>query len=238
MAPRTLFLDLETSPAAWTPEQREAAARAAVPANYRDPDKIAAHIAEHLDDAWLRTSLDAHEGAIACIGWALDGEPVRTITLADPHHDEAEVLAAWWRQVAPVNLWCGHGLKGFDLPWLMRKAVRYGLWDLAASIPWPRHGDTYRTDEKRAIDTKDLWRGSAFGAASGLDEIAGFLGLRTKAEDGMTGADVWRHLDTPEGRARVAAYCAADVERVRQIAIRLYRADVIRADWPWAEVTP
>lgn len=226
----TLFLDLETAPAAWTLERGLRAAYDAVPGNYTKPDSIAKWVEEHAADAWLRTPLDPHAGAICCIGWAVDAEPVQTFCTLDPWRDERDMLAAWWERVADdsAGTWAGHGLKGFDLPWLMRKAIRYGLWDLARSIPWARHGDTYRTDEKRALDTKDLWKGSAFGTAPGLDDIATFLGLRTKADSGLHGSEVWRALG--EGRKDdIRRYCADDVERVRDVVAALARAGVVKA---------
>ncbi len=206
----TLYLDIETLPAAWTDEQVDAHALASVPGNYTKPESIAKWVEEHRMEQWLRTALDWRYARICCIGVIVEiGHDVqeRTVIMLD-EHDERKMLGeldAILVQYAPDTI-VGHNIVGFDLPRLHIAAART-LPSLARRL------SEYRGHRHAVQDTMRL----AMGAERcRLGDLATALGLEGKSGDGSQVYELW-----VEGRKDVlAAYCLQDVEVTRAV----YRA--------------
>ncbi len=206
---RELFVDIETLPASMTDAERRALAADSVPANYKDPAKIEAWIAENAAKAHANTALDSMRGRVLMVAWAIGDGPVRSVYLDDPD-DCRPVLDALASVVAgpePV-LWIGHNIAGFDLPYLRRAALRL-RHPVAREIPFNRYSDRMR-------DTMLMWGGTdPRPSYVGLDAIARFLGVGTKA-GGMDGSQVYpawlagRHDE-------IRAYGEGDVSLVRDV---------------------
>ena len=75
----TLYLDIETLPAAWSDAEIDAHALASVPGNYSKLDTIAKWIAENRLEVHARTALDWRHARILAIGYALDDAPATTL---------------------------------------------------------------------------------------------------------------------------------------------------------------
>jgi DNA polymerase elongation subunit (family B) len=210
MTMTTLYLDIETLPAAWTDEQVDAHALASVPGNYTKPESIAKWVEEHRMEQWLRTALDWRYARICCIGVIVEiGHDVqeRTVIMLD-EHDERKMLGeldAILVQYAPDTI-VGHNIVGFDLPRLHIAAART-LPSLARRL------SEYRGHRHAVQDTMRL----AMGAERcRLGDLATALGLEGKSGDGSQVYELW-----VEGRKDVlAAYCLQDVEVTRAV----YRA--------------
>lgn len=170
---------------------------------------------EVADKEWRKTSLDAAQGHICCIGWAVDdGEPlsdfIQTI------NDEKEMLAYFFSvlqkhfDVRRRPLFIGHNHVAFDLPFIFRRAVILGVKPPAFLPSVPRPWD------ECVYDTMYQWAGH--GNRIGMDALCKALGIPGK--DGMDGSMVCdAFLD---GRINeIAAYCRGDVERTRQIYERM-----------------
>jgi DNA polymerase elongation subunit (family B) len=206
----TLYLDIETLPAAWTDEQVDAHALASVPGNYTKPDSIAKWIEEHRMEQWLRTALDWRYARICCIGVIVEiGHDVqeRTVIMLDEHGERKMLgeLDAILVQYAPDTI-VGHNVVGFDLPRLHIAAART-LPSLARRL------SEYRGHRHAVQDTMRL----AMGAERcRLGDLATALGLEGKSGDGSQVYELW-----VEGRQdAIAAYCLQDVEVTRAV----YRA--------------
>lgn len=215
-----VFIDIETIPAAWTPEQIDAAAAEAVPSNYSKPDTIAKWIAENRDQVHAKTALDWRWARILCVGVAKGPSPAQTY-YNEQANDEGlaavfDVLVSILREASRDDdlVLVGHNLHGFDLPMLWRHACRL-RHPLAHVLPAHRPHVA-----KRTADTMDLWKSSDFNSKwSKLDDIARFLGIEGKA-DGWDGSKVWPAYQAGEHDA-IRAYCARDVELTREVYLRM-----------------
>jgi DNA polymerase elongation subunit (family B) len=207
----TIYLDIETLPAAWTDEQVDAHAAASVPGNYTKPDSIAKWIAENRQEAWLRTALDWRHARICAIGVIVEiGHDVqeRIVIMLDEHGERKMLgeLDAIFTQYAPDQI-VGHNVASFDLPRLHIAAARNGVPLLARRLSW------YRDHRSSVVDTMRL----AMGAERcRLGDLATALGLEGKSGDGSQVWDLW----LAGCRDEIAAYCLQDVEVTRAV----YRA--------------
>ncbi|MGL4260780.1 MAG: ribonuclease H-like domain-containing protein [Afipia sp.] len=172
--------------------------------------------AEEIGDAnWRKTSFDATQGHICCIGWAVDdGEPfsdyIQTI------NDERDVLRCFFSDlhkhfdVRRRPLFVGHNHVGFDLPFIYRRAVILGVEPpkFLPSVPRPWDESVY--------DTMYQWAGH--GNRISMDALCHALGIPGK--DGMDGSMVCDAF--LQGRiAGIAEYCRGDVVRTREIYKRM-----------------
>lgn len=230
-------LDIETIPgqAAAVLEALRADAEAEkaecrAPGNYKDPEKIAANIAEQhaaIDAAvmekWRKTSFDGAYGQIAVVSFAIDGgEPVKVYRddwqapgaetglleeLRDTMHERLNPKTELAAQII------GHNVSAFDLRFLVQRSIILGvkphpvLARAAACKPW-------ETD--RVFDTMVQWAG--VGNRISLDKLCKALGLPGKGE--IDGSKVWDYVQA--GRiAEVADYCADDVRKVWAVYQRM-----------------
>ena len=212
-----LYIDIETLPCVDPADAPPGKA----PSNYKDPEKIAAYIAEHAAEAHRATALDPYAGRILAIGYALDDEDPQVLY----GEDEQALLVGLEtviRRVDPHPYYLvGHNLEGFDLRWLYLRAARYRLPHLQRRLPWHPYQRAYR------IDTMLLAGGPSRERVS-LARLARYFGLGSKAE-GLDGSAVYDAYLAGE-HARIQRYCAADVELTRDIHDRLegftkYRED-------------
>ena len=206
----TLYLDIETLPAAWSDAEKYAHAAKSVPANYTKPESIDKWIAENRDEAHARTALDWRHARILAIGYALDDAPA--MTLYNGQGSDEGLLAMFDALSGVVAragaleglVIVGHNAVGFDIPILTRNA-----WRLADPIA--------RMFRCASIhDTGEIWKaGDRRANMAKLSDIATFLGLGQKGE-GMSGAEVYPAWQRGE-HDRIARYCAQDVELTRAI---------------------
>jgi hypothetical protein len=206
-----LYIDIETVPSPMAPDERAALVKA--PANYKDEAKIAAYIAEHAEEEYRRGSLDYRRGDVLSIGAAMDDGPV--FAWIDTEHGGLACLDALWAEFEwaftgrQAIRWVGHNVKGFDLPWLWRLAVKDGH-PLADHIPHDKWGNN-------VDDTMELWAGTDYRHKASLADIAAYLGIKGKSGHGseVYGLFVAGELD------QIRAYQAQDVEVVREVHRRL-----------------
>jgi len=206
----TLYIDIETLPAAWEDEQIDAHAAASVPGNYTKPESIAKWIEEHRLEQWLRTALDWRHARICAIGVIVEvGHDVqeRIVIMLDEHGERKMLgeLDAIMQQYAPDTI-VGHNVVAFDLPRLHIAAART-MPSLARRL------SEYRGHRHAVVDTMRLAMGLE---RCRLGDLATALGLDGKSGDGSQVYELW-----VEGRKDVlAAYCLQDVEVTRAV----YRA--------------
>lgn len=210
-----IYCDIETIPSETRPDPSEIQA----PANYRDPAKIQAYQLEKVEEAFRKQAFDSMVGRLAVVGWAIEDEDPRSITLGVDVEDEAGLLAMFENEVLECRggeaiTWVGHNFQSFDGVWLRRKGIKHGLGHLPSLI----NLDRYRGNVE---DTMLIWSPHDPRDRVGLDKLARFLGQGAKTE-GIDGSKVWDFWQ--EGRLdEVAAYCRADVALTRSIFKNLAR---------------
>jgi DNA polymerase elongation subunit (family B) len=165
-------------------------------------------------EKFLGRALDSMAGEILCIGYAVNDDPPCCLW-----SNEEEVLRAFeikigeiqgqWRE--PIKF-IGWNINSFDIPWIWRKAIKYGLTTLRGSINRDRNrGNSLDLMLTWATDYKNYTK---------LDDVAKFLGLSGKVGD-MDGSKVYdAYL---EGRLDdIAAYCRQDIEIVRGVYRKIF----------------
>lgn len=211
-----IFVDIETIPNQ-SPEYR-AKVREGIkpPAQFKKQDSIDAWMAENAESATdeivAKTSFDPAYGHIACIAWAVGDGEIRHQN-AWRVEDEDHMLGAFYdeiRETCDVHMvrWIGHYISGFDLRFLLNRAIVLGV-KLPSSLILPRDIKPW---SDQVFDTMTAWAG-AKGTIS-QDNLAKALGLAGKGDfDGSMVADAW----TKGEHERIAKYCRSDVETVRAI---------------------
>lgn len=211
-----IFLDIETIPNQ-SPEYR-AKVRQAIkaPAQYKKQDSIDAWMAENAesatDEAIAKTSFDPSAGHICCIGWAVGDAPSQYYDMQRVE-GEATMLDGFFynvREAAGVHMarWIGHYISGFDLRFLINRAIVLGV-KLPSSMILPRNIKPW---SDQVFDTMTAWAGNKDRISQ--DNLAQALGLEGKGDfDGSMVAKAWA-----DGQySKIAEYCRNDVETVRSI---------------------
>ena len=114
---------------------------------------------------------------------------------------------------------CGHNIKKFDIPWLVKRMIinkvavppQLQLW---GKKPW----------EITHLDTSEIWSMGVWDSYISLDNLACALGVPSPKENmkgEYVGAAFWKEKDY----AKIAAYCEEDVKCVARICHTLSKAD-------------
>ena len=114
---------------------------------------------------------------------------------------------------------CGHNIKSFDLPMLVRYAAKYRInlakiWDLQALLKGHRIS---------VFDTMELFSGGVWGYKISLDALCYSMGVATPKTD-LDGSMVWDYVRS--GRwSEVVDYCLADCESVYEL-LKIYHKTI------------
>jgi uncharacterized protein YprB with RNaseH-like and TPR domain len=210
---KTIFFDIETGPlpenelAALLPRFDPAEVKTG---NIKDPDKIAAKIAEaetnHKRDFIERAALDPLTGRVIAIG-LLDSESGKFDVIG--HDDEAKTLGEFWEaclgEMGRTNQMVGFNSSQFDLPFLFRRS-----WKHRVQIPLGIRRGRYWSEEM--IDLREGWQLGDRMARGSLDAIAKHLGVGEKNGEGKEFARLWA-----EDRAKAVAYLRNDLELTAKV---------------------
>jgi hypothetical protein len=200
--------DIETGP---LPADQLAAIKPAFTANktLKDPEKIAADLAQKEADWLERAALDATTGMVLAIG-ATNGLSSSNIWY---EKSEAENIADFWAWLEPTlqlnERVAGFCIHRFDLPFLVRRS-----WILKVSVPWNiRQG---RYFNQNLIDLAEVWKMGNYEQNISLDTLSKSLGVGTK---NGTGKDFAKLL--AEDRDAAIKYLQNDLALTRSCADRL-----------------
>ena len=228
----TIVFDIETGP---LPEaELEALLPPFDPAevkvgNLKDPEKIAAKIAEaeanHRQSFVDRAALDPLTGRVLAIG-VLDvsGAPAEVKIIG--WQDEAELLRDFWElcmgDMGRVNELIGFNSHLFDLPFLVRRS-----WKHRVQVPRGIRRGRYWSDQ--SVDLRESWQLGDRMARGSLDAIARHLGVGAKLSapvakcvphgpmiTGKDFAGLW-----VSDRSTAEAYLRNDLELTVKVAERL-----------------
>ena len=173
----TITFDIETGPATEAelkaiyepPDEAEIKT-----GNIKDPEKIAAKIAEARTEHWLEftetAALSAMTGQLLAIGFKSNKVGIVTIILGET---ERAMLDGFWQlwNENQTTQFIGFNIFLFDLPFMIRRS-----WALGVDVP----GDL-RTQNRywnnRFVDCRDYWQLGDRQARGSLARIGRFLGL-------------------------------------------------------------
>lgn len=119
---------------------------------------------------------------------------------------------------------CGHNIKGFDLPFICRRAYALGL----APLPSPIQVAGKKPWEIEHEDTLELWKFGCFKDAASLDLVAATLGIESPKTE-MSGADVRAKFYEEFDYDAIARYCEVDVRVTALVHQRLLGYDYASA---------
>lgn len=278
---RNLFLDLETIPSQNPAVKTAIYARPAFrqvteigpiepAANLKDPEKIAKSILDRTEaafnavresnlakdaaaeKAWRDTALDGWFGRIAVIGFAVNDEPVESITCIDVKYDrvwfnngdtcgsviagvhidvstEKQKIEAFFAMLGdgPLSV-VGHRVRKFDLLFLRQRCIVLGI----KPPYWLTHAkDSTRHDKYYVNDTSEMaWTtlsNKPFGPS--LNRLCEALGIPVKGD--IDGSRVWDEICSGN-LLGVAEYCRWDVRRVRSVWRRINGLAPLEIDMP------
>lgn len=198
-----LFLDIETLPC-------EEGKKEEVIKLLQTKNGAAAEVTEEIIEKLYRdTSFEGTFGRICCIGYIKeDGRLIKGVLRGD----EKEILAEFWKLVKDVNLFIGHNLMEFDLPFIYKRSVILGVKP-TLNLPFIR----YRSFP--IFDTMKEWNKWGYGKSTSLDTLAKVLGFPS-SKDEMNGSMVWDYYK--QGKVEeICKYCMKDVELTRRVFYKM-----------------
>jgi hypothetical protein len=120
-----MFLDIET---VVNPSAIKMLDDPTPPRNIKDPDKIAAAIAEKRADIIELAPLDSDLAKIAGIGYAIGEDGPIVPNIVSKKNTEKKVIEDFWLQFALVRGRCaGYNIISFDLPFIMKRSFDLGV---------------------------------------------------------------------------------------------------------------
>lgn len=160
--------------------------------------------------------LSAITGQVAIIGTATH-EGNEAAIFQTKKHREADILKMFWdmhhgilvdRARAPMLV--GHNIKGFDLPFLIRRS-----WINKVPVPYGVVKDLHKFRSEFIFDTMSEWAlGSKGDAYTSLVDICGAFGIPVK-EGEINGANIADYWATKPKEC--VEYCMADVRATRDL---------------------
>jgi 3'-5' exonuclease len=151
------------------------------------------------DQSDPKGALSGLTGQVVCICALIDdGRQITEHTLIE--RDESSLLRSFWSLVRDGDVFIGHNVLGFDLPFLRQRSW---IRDIRPS----RRIDLRRFYSADVLDTQQIF--SNWGATKfpGLDSLATALGCGSKSGHGCDVAEWWAKGDLKE----IADYCRQDV---------------------------
>lgn len=210
----TIYLDIETIPSQSAEYRAEVRANIKPPAQYKNPDSIAKWIEENgdaaADEIVAKTSFDPAHGHICCIGWAIGDADARYYDMTKVE-DEASCIEGFFYNLPTqgVNQFVGHYISGFDLRFILCRAIVLGVKLPPSVVTFPRQPKPW---DDCVFDTMTAWAGAKDRISQ--DNLCKALGLPCKGDfDGSMVAEAWANGE----HVKIAGYCLNDVETVRAI---------------------
>lgn len=134
-----LVFDIETAPIL---AAREYIDEPAAPANYKDPDKIAAYIEEKHRELVDKAALDPDLTRIVCLAHVQDDDRAPASMIAKDDDGERELLRAFWNVIgagSDMATLVGFGILTYDLRVLIRRSLYLGVTPASILIEKYKH---------------------------------------------------------------------------------------------------
>jgi len=121
---------------------------------------------------------------------------------------------------APGIKLVGHNIKGFDIPYIIKKSIVHGL-----DLPKQLHLHKMKPWENCLIDTYEVWKAGGWSSAA-LAHICLLLGIKNPKDEmsaGEVGVAYWA------GRIEdIKNYCEEDIEAAGSLVLRFANMSPIR----------
>lgn len=120
----------------------------------------------------------------------------------------------------PQMLWVGHNIKGFDLPYIIKRSLVHGL-----PVPKAFHLHKQKPWENCLLDTQDVWKFGGWNSAK-LGLISEILGVPSPKQD-LEGSMVSQVYWEGGNLERIKDYCEMDIEATANIMLKMSNMDLI-----------
>lgn len=182
------------------------------PSNYKDPEKIAAYIAEATAKAIDRCALDPDLARIVALGCG-EAEGPDSVVICRDEETEAAALDAFWKRVmekgAFVRTLVSFNGFGYDLPVLMRRSQYLGVQHPVLNL------DRYRSPHI------DLMQRLTFNGAIKPHKLSFYASrFGMPLTDPHSGADIAALVKAGDWQA-VEDHCRSDLALTRFVAQKL-----------------
>ena len=186
--------------------------------NLVDPAKIAAKKAAAKSKQIEAMALDPLYGRVCCVCMVGDGEGKNMTIMPESPTDENErsviqqVMEIIAEPETRLVTWNGNG---FDLPFIYRRAMILGVSPSCIGAP-PLSAWTKKYGNDKHIDMMRVWVGDGRNDFARLDDVAAAILGEHKQDHDF--AEFPQLMQTPEGRAKIGAYCMQDT----RLTFKLY----------------
>lgn len=191
-----LYLDIETLPAG--EEMRE------ILKDIYSRKKKSKYTPRTFEEFVESTGLDGSYGRIACISYAINDGPIKTL-----FGDEKKLLTDFWSIAKNADLFIGFNLMDFDLRFIYQRSIILGVKP-SKDLNFAR----YRNFP--IFDIMCEWSKWNLQSKISLHALSKVLGIPSSKEGEIEGKDVAQAYK--DGRIKeICQYCAKDVETTRKI---------------------
>jgi 3'-5' exonuclease len=162
-----------------------------------------------LDPNDPKGALSAISGRVVCICLLIDdGSHMKEVTIIG--QDESGLLRNFWAHMQPSDVFVGHNVWGYDLPFLRQRS-----WILG--VRPSRKVDLRKYYTEDLLDTQQIF--SVWGTTKypALDKLATALGCGSKTGDGSKVAEWWQAGKIDQ----IAEYCRNDVRVTYLVFLKL-----------------
>jgi DNA polymerase elongation subunit (family B) len=129
-----------------------------------------------------------------------------------------EVLTTIFKKVPSIKI-VGHYIKGFDIPFICRKAMMLGI-----KLPHQLHMQKLKPWDSCLIDTAEIWKFGGWTSAK-LGVVCESLGIpspKEQMEGGEVSANYWKgNLD------QITQYCERDVKATGNVMLKLSNMTIL-----------
>jgi len=120
----------------------------------------------------------------------------------------------------PQMIWAGHNVKGFDLPYIVKRSLVHGLL-----VPKAFHLHKQKPWENCLLDTQDVWKFGGWNSAK-LGLISEILGVPSPKQD-LEGSMVSQVYWEGGNLERIKDYCEMDIEATANIMLKISNLPLI-----------
>lgn len=205
----TLFFDIETIPAAQ--EKVPLLERLHSEKVAKEEELGLTTTPRDFETYFRRTALNGAHGQVFCISFIKerDGEMVAQNTLKG---DEVAMLRTFWDLARDVNCFIGHGIRFFDIKFLMQRSIIHQIPCKAINLAKFRDNPVY--------DTMEQWMN--YDGSISLHELSLALGIPSPKDQGIDGSQVYDFYLAGK-HDEICEYCMRDVETVRSVYRRIVK---------------
>ncbi len=166
---------------------------------------------EDFDMYYRRTALNGAFGQVFCI--SLIKEIDQTVTFQTTlKGDERAILTTFWDLARDVNVFVGHGIRFFDLKFLMQRSIILHIPCRTINLAKFRDNPVY--------DTMEQWMN--YDGTISLHELALALDIPSPKDGGIDGSQVYDFW-LAQRYDEICDYCMRDVETSKAVYKRIVR---------------